>query len=278
MTAVAAPSVAARASGIAAVSRPMIGVQFHHDLLTPGIVSKDDPAPIESGMISSHSIIGDFSPSFEAIPPQVEESPERCRARLASAPDLAGLDTATLQTATRSGTGWPPRYACRVDRNMAGKHAAVRVEAAAHRGRPVWLRHGHGRLWNNKPWRTRRPSAGQETIGHHHHFGLALAILIGGGVRAQALREGRGDRRGGDAWMWIVGGAVGALGMPGPRTGDFAMLGISARGLHNGVLWRALLGDLPGARTLRAPLLAADARVIDDASKRARSPRSHCRS
>ena len=78
----------------------MMGWQFHHDLLTPGIVSRDDPAPIESGMIQLTLDHHGQLVAFEAIPPQVEEKPDAARP-LDWTPllALAGLDPASLQTA-----------------------------------------------------------------------------------------------------------------------------------------------------------------------------------
>ncbi len=175
---------------------PMIGVQFHHDLLTPGLVTTDDPAPIASGMMQVTFDHQGFLTSFEAIPPQVQEP-------LAQVPPvewtplltLAGLDRATLQVTepqwnwlatadTRSAwTGtWP------------GSARPLRVEAAALRGHPVaflmispWT----------KPWRTSSVDTVQQTAVVIILFLLALSVAIGGSVLARkSLREGRGDRAG----------------------------------------------------------------------------------
>ena len=78
----------------------MTGVQFHHDLLTPGIVTPDDPAPIGSGMMQLTLDHRGLLTFFEAIPPQVVETPPPS-ATVDWAPlfELAGLDRAQLQEA-----------------------------------------------------------------------------------------------------------------------------------------------------------------------------------
>ena len=206
---------------------PMIGVQFHHDLLTPGIVSKDDPAPIESGMMHLTLDHRGFLTSFEAIPPQVEDSPQP-----ASALDwvplltLAGLDAGTLQTVEPQ---W--NWLAAADTRAAwtgtwpGSPRPLRVEAAALRGRPVGF--AVTGPWT-KPWRTPSATTGQETIAIIIIFLLALAILISGSLLARKhVREGRGDRQGAatlGCWvtavlwaLWVcevhVSGSTGLLGI-----------------------------------------------------------------
>jgi serine/threonine-protein kinase len=184
----------------------MTGVQFHHDLLTPGIVTPDDPAPLASGMMQltlDHQGLLTF---FEAIPPQVIENPAP------SSPvdwtplfELAGLDRGQLQDAEPlwnslavsdvrvawTGT-WP------------GTTRPLRVEASALRGRPVSFQLVGP--WT-KPWRT-ASSSGDEAIGVLVVFALGLAVLVGGALlAARNLREGRGDRTG----ALRLGAAIGAV-------------------------------------------------------------------
>src|SRR4029453_10201229 len=54
--------------------QPMTGFTFHHDLLTPGIVDRVDPPPIDSAMIQITFDEQGRLISLEAIPPQVEET------------------------------------------------------------------------------------------------------------------------------------------------------------------------------------------------------------
>ncbi len=189
----------------------MIGVQFHHDLLTPGIVSMDDPAPIESGMMQltldhlGHLIF------FEAIPPQLEEAAtEATPVDWTPILSLAGLDPAALQAAAPQ-WNWLAAAETRVawTGTWPGSARPLRVEAAALRGRPVAFQLSGP--WT-KPWRTSEPSGGQETAVVTVICLLALAIIGGGGILARKnLRQGRGDLRGAQSLASAVAAALWAL-------------------------------------------------------------------
>jgi len=201
----------------------MSGAQFHHDLLTPGIVTSDDPAPIESGMMQltlDHQGLLTF---FEAIPPQrLDSIPPAAPVDWTPLLRLAGLDPEALQkadplwtslaasdtrvawTGTWPGTTWP-----------------LRVEASAFGGRPVsfqligsWTR----------PARMPSASEGSRTIALVFIFLLAVSIIVGGIVLAgRNLREGRGDRTGARRLGAAVAGILWALWIcqvhPTPSTG-----------------------------------------------------------
>jgi serine/threonine-protein kinase len=175
---------------------PLTGSTFHTDLLTPGIVTQDDPAPIMSGMTSLEMDYRGRLKFFEAIPPQRQES------ALHPAPvdwkplfALAGLDVANLQPAdpiwnwlatsdTRAAwTGtWPE----------SGR--PLRVEAAALGGRPVgflvsgpWL----------KPWRMSDPTPTGQNATIIILCAVVVGVLAGAALLARSnSRAGRGDRRG----------------------------------------------------------------------------------
>jgi hypothetical protein len=184
----------------------MTGVQFHHDLLTPGIVTPDDPAPVVSGMMQltlDHQGLLTF---FEAIPPQVIENPAPS-APVDWAPlfELAGLDRGQLQDAEPL---WSSLAASDVrvawTGTWPGTTRPLRVEASALGGRPVSFQLVGP--WT-KPWRT-ASSSGDGGIGAMVVFVLALAILAGGALlAARNLREGRGDRTG----ALRLGAAIGAI-------------------------------------------------------------------
>ena len=79
----------------------LLGSQFHHDLLTPGIVTTDDPAPITPGMMQVTLDHQGRLLAFEAIPPQVEEAAATTTvAAVDWAPliKLADLDPAALKS------------------------------------------------------------------------------------------------------------------------------------------------------------------------------------
>jgi serine/threonine-protein kinase len=175
---------------------PMTAVQFHTDLLTPGIVAPDDPAPIESGMLALKLDHQGYLTYLEAIPPQLDENADpRPAVDWAPLLALAGLDPATLTIANPQ---W--NWLAGADTRAAwtgmwpGTSLPLRVEAAALRGRPVaFMTMGP---WT-RPWRTSSASSGKEMALIAVLFLLAFAILAGGSLLARKnLREGRGDRGG----------------------------------------------------------------------------------
>jgi hypothetical protein len=189
----------------------LLGFQFHDDLLTPGIVTGDDPAPIESGMIAMTLDHRGQLVMFEAIPPQVEDTPGPARP-LDWTPllTLAGLDPAALQP-TAPQWNWLAASDARAAWNgtWPGGTEPLRVEAAALRGTPVAFQLVGP--WTNR-WRTAGPVSGGETAFLIIVFGLVFAIIGGGSVLARKnLREGRGDRRGAQALGSAVAGLLWAL-------------------------------------------------------------------
>jgi serine/threonine-protein kinase len=201
----------------------MSGAQFHHDLLTPGIITYDDPAPIASGMMQltlDHQGLLTF---FEAIPPQrLDSMPPAAAVDWTPLLRLAGLDPGALQKADPL---WTSLAAS--DTRVAwtgtwpGTTRPLRVEASAFGGRPVsfqligsWTR----------PARMPSPSEGSQTIAVVFVFLLAVSIIVGGIVlAARNLREGRGDRTGARRLGAAVAGILWALWIcqvhPTPSTG-----------------------------------------------------------
>ena len=120
----------------------MVATGIHSNLLTPGIVDLDDPPPIVSGMIAVSLDPQGRLVRFAAVPPQKDTSPP------VSPPydwtplfALAGLDMSQFKPAEpiwnslgssdqrAAWTGvWP------------GTSTALRVEAAAWHGKPVFFR------------------------------------------------------------------------------------------------------------------------------------------
>jgi predicted Ser/Thr protein kinase len=119
----------------------LVATQIHSNLMTPGIVTSDDPAPILSGMVETRLDPQGRLVQFSALPPQKDDSPP------ATQPydwkqlfDLAGLDITQFHPAqpqwTSLGTSdqrgawtgvWP------------GTSEPLRVEAAAFHGKPVFF-------------------------------------------------------------------------------------------------------------------------------------------
>ena len=175
--------------------QPLIGVEFHHDLLTPGIVTKDDPSPIQAGMMHVDLDHHGKLRAFEAIPPPVDDTPA------AATPvdwkpvlTLAGLDLPALTPVTPQ-WNWlsSPDTRAAWTGTWPGSTRTLRVEAASRAGRPTAFR-------VIGPWTTPERGApparsGGELVFIILIFTLALAVIVGGGLLARKnLRDGRGDR------------------------------------------------------------------------------------
>ena len=175
---------------------PMTAGEFHSDLLTPGIVTPADPAPVTQGMISVKLDHQGLLSYLEAMPPQVQDPAEPTQpVDWDPVLRLAGLDPASLQT-TAPRWNWLAAADTRAawTGTWPGGEIPVRVEAAALRGRPVaFMAMGS---WT-RPWRAPSATTGREMVFVFFIFLLACSILAGGLLLArQNLREGRGDRRG----------------------------------------------------------------------------------
>jgi hypothetical protein len=174
--------------------RPLIGGEFHHDLLTPGLVTSDDPPPIISGMAHVSLDHEGRLRAFEAIPEQHEEK-DSAAAPVEWAPlfTLAGLDPATL---TPVAPRW--NWLSGPDTRMAwtgkwpGSDRELRVEAGARAGRPVaFLMSG---AWTT-PSREAPASNFAELFIALVLIGFAVAIIVSCALLARKnLRDGRGDR------------------------------------------------------------------------------------
>jgi serine/threonine-protein kinase len=190
---------------------PMTAAEFHTDLLTPGIVTPSDPAPLAGGMITVRLDHEGRLAYLEAIPPQrAPDGAARAPVDWDPVLRLAGLDPASLQPADPQ---W--RWLAASDTAAAwtgtwpGSPVALRVEAAALEGRPVaFMTMGP---WT-QPWRTTTASSGREVAFVVLIFLVAVAILAGGLLLARRnLREGRGDRAGARAVAIAVAAALLAL-------------------------------------------------------------------
>jgi serine/threonine protein kinase len=178
----------------------MTAVEFHDNLLTPGVVQDTDPPPTTSGMINLRLDPQAHLTFFQAIPPQKLD--DKSAQQPATAYDwnilfnAAGLDASKFQPtqplwnslassdARMAWTGvWP------------GTSRPLRVEAAAFQGKPVffrligdWTKAGRMVDTQKKPLAERA----QRTIFFVITFALAGAAFL---ARRNYLR-GRGDREG----------------------------------------------------------------------------------
>jgi protein kinase-like protein len=175
---------------------PLTALAFHSDLLTPGIVDREDPPPLVSGMIQVELDHQGRLTFFETIPPQRGDAPTHA-APVDWKPlfTLAGLDLSKFQSAEPLWT-WlaasDTRAAWTGQWPESGR--PLRVEAAALGGRPVaFMLAGPWR----KPWRMPPPSPSRVNATVLALFALAISILSGAGLLAyRNLRSGRGDRDG----------------------------------------------------------------------------------
>ena len=174
----------------------LVATTFHNDLLTPGIVDRADPPPIESGMIQVNVDHQGRLTFFEAIPPQRLASPT-APAPVDWAPlfRLAVLDQSKFQpvepvwnflAASDTRAAWTGTW--------PDSGRPLRVEAAGFGGRPVAFMLISD---SQKPWRMADESGGESTLYLVILMAIAIVILAGAAVLARRnIREGRGDRRG----------------------------------------------------------------------------------
>jgi serine/threonine-protein kinase len=173
---------------------PLIGLIFHDDLMTPGVIYWDDPPFTESGMTSVQLDAQGKLLYFERLPPQ-----ELKPAEPAAPPDwnplfaAAGLDPSTFQSAEPLWTS----LAAADTRAAWTRHSPreQRVEAASFRGQPVFFR-------IVEPWTRpdRMPGASDTTAGTVEVSVLAVLLVIiivaAAALAVANLRRQRGDRRG----------------------------------------------------------------------------------
>ena len=200
-------------------SDSLVASDFHDQLMTPGIVTQDDPPTVLSGMINLQLDPQGRLTYFAAIPPQKQSTPKEPMQREreeekkgAATPPAAspaasfdwnilfaaaGLDPSKLQPAQPAWTSLATS-----DARMAwtgtwpGTSRPLRVEAAAFQGKPVFFS-----LIGDWTKPQRMKSMEKKSIGEWigRIFGLVLlcTLLVGSGLLARRnYRRGRGDREG----------------------------------------------------------------------------------
>ena len=186
----------------------MTGLEFHDDLLTPGIVTQDDPPNIMSGMIHLRLDAQGRLLYFERIPPQKLEA-----AAGQQAPDWTPLfDSAGLEVAKLQPTEPLWTWLATSDVRAAwtgvwpGTTRPLRVEAAALRGQPVAFS-----LMG--PWSgtDRMPRAGgnqRENAQIIILIVIVLAVTLGTGfLMRRNTKKGGGDELGATrlaSWVGIA--------------------------------------------------------------------------
>jgi predicted Ser/Thr protein kinase len=175
----------------------MLAEGFRDQMLSPGIITRDDPPTVLSGMINLELDPQGRLTYFQAIPPQKESSsapPTAFDWNLLFA--AAGLDPAQFHKADPT---WNSLAAS--DTRMAwvgtwpGTARPLRVEAAAGNGKPVFFS-----LIGD--WtKADRVKTTEQSTGKRVQQYIAIALLLGfffGVIRMARLnyRQGRGDREG----------------------------------------------------------------------------------
>ncbi|HEY6970483.1 MAG TPA: serine/threonine-protein kinase [Candidatus Angelobacter sp.] len=175
----------------------MIGRGFHSDVLTPGIVTENDPPEVMSGMISEELDAKGRLQFFQAIPPEVEETTIQGRA-VDWNPlfEAAGLNPAEFTPATPT---WNSLASSDARAAWTGKwpetEYALRIEAAAFHGKPVFF-------YLIGPW-TKPGRMPVDTTKRSEEAGNFLLILLVFSITLSAIflarrnsKQGRGDKQG----------------------------------------------------------------------------------
>ncbi|MDQ2946939.1 MAG: hypothetical protein M3Y27_13520, partial [Acidobacteriota bacterium] len=239
------------------------------DLLTPGIVTPDEPAPIQSGMIEVALDYQGRLVSFRAMPAQLQEAannfpPADWNPLFAA----AGLDAKQFQPAEPS---WTELGAA--DARMAwtgkwpGSGRLLRIEATSWRGKPNWFTLIGP--WT-KPLRMPPvPSSARGQTVNEIFICLVLILYCGAVLLARRnYKRGRVDRRGAlrlAAWMFGVQFAlwllrahfVAALGM----LGEF-VIAISTSLFYAGLIWILYLALEPYVRQRWPQTIISWSRVL----------------
>jgi predicted Ser/Thr protein kinase len=157
----------------------LVATEIHSNLMTPGIVTLNDPPPTLSGMVSATLDPQGRLVQFSALPPQKDDSPP------ATQPydwkqlfDVAGLDMTQFHSA-------PPQWTSlgTSDQRAAwtgvwpGTSEPVRVEAAAFHGKPVFFQ-----LLNEWDKPDSAPSHASSSKTPEVLLVIFLMIMLGGAV------------------------------------------------------------------------------------------------
>ncbi len=176
----------------------LTALEFHDDMLTPGIVQSDDPPPIVSGMAQVVLDAQGRLLNYERIPAQRQAPGQPDEATVDWKPlfAAAGLDAAKFQTADPLWTflgasdarfawtgAWP------------GTTRPLRVEAAALRGKPVAFSLTGD--WTKPDRMVSSESSTNDDVLAGVLLAMVVIVCLGAALLARRnLTRGQGDRRG----------------------------------------------------------------------------------
>jgi hypothetical protein len=176
---------------------PLTGVEFHDDLLTPGVVTLEDPAPILSGMIGLKLDAQGRLLYFERIPDQrLQPAKDHLAPDWSALFAAAGIDPSRLQSAEPLWT-WLATSDVRAAWTGTWPDGSrpLRVEAAALRGQPVAFQLIGP--WSPTDRSPRRESSGGELAQFLILIGIALAVGVGSWLLMRRnVKKGGGDAAG----------------------------------------------------------------------------------
>lgn len=185
----------------------MFADQFRDSLLTPGVVTENDPPTVLSGMINVHLDPQGRLTYFQAIPAQKLDGSKQVPNAPTAPPsasfdwnvlfNAAGLDPSKFQAAQST---WNSLAAS--DTRVAwtgswpGSKRPLRVEAASFQGKPVFFQLIGDWVKPDRMISTEKTSFG-EKAGKIFGIFLLVAGLLGAGLLARRnYLRGRGDREG----------------------------------------------------------------------------------
>jgi serine/threonine protein kinase len=239
----------------------LLASDFQDSLLTPGIVTKNDPPTVLSGMINLALDPQGRLTYFQAIPPQKQAEKKEATASSAVPFDwnilftAAGLDPSKLQPAQPT---WTSLAAA--DMRMAwtgswpGTTRALRVEAAAFQGKPVFFS-----LIGDWTKPERMQSTDKKSIGEQATRIISVVVLctlLGFSVllARRNYRQGRGDRAGAlrlagvmfmlEMSLWLCRGHFATIG----DTLGLFVIAVSTALFISGVTWMLYLAVEPWVR------------------------------
>jgi len=181
---------------------PLTGVEFHNDLLTPGMVERDDPPPVDPGMIDVLLDSYGRLSYFKRVPPQrLKPGPPAPGVDWSAFFAAAGEDMAQYQPTDPLWTAVTASDA-RVAWVGPGKRP-LRIEAASLRGRAVFF--AVIRPWNQPGGENGGQTSTQDAIVFSILGAAVVVICLGAALLARRnLAQQRGDRRGASRLAFFV--------------------------------------------------------------------------
>jgi hypothetical protein len=173
---------------------PLTGLEFHDDLLTPDIVRRDDPPPIDPGMVEV--VLDSFGrlTYFKRMPSQllqpVQTTPAVDWSAFFAAADV---DVAQFQPTEPLWTAVTPsdaRFAW-----IASGPRPLRLEGASLRGRAVYF--SIIRPWTQPTGQENANASAREAVAFSILGVVVVVVCLGAALLARRnLAQQRGDRRG----------------------------------------------------------------------------------